>query len=365
MTYEIFENRRREYAQCKVFHHFDRLEHILQGDYLKVVPISVELDVTNKCQHRCFYCYQFISNEIGLDWGMHNSEDETDFDHACRLLHEMGVAGVKAVEYCGRGEPFLYPHFTDILKETRQAGLHAGIISSGSMLTEEKALAVRDAKPEWIRFSLDSLSENVFNRIRRPKDPEAECDAVKKNITRFCNVMTSISSTRISASTVILPQNLDELYDLALFTKECGMQAHVFRLVNYNNRDKFYQENWGKVKRTLKNIQDSLEDKTFSVYLPPVDFYLKQRKPFERCFFSLLDWAIDVNFNVYGCLENIFNKRFLLGNIGSQGQSFMELVESKRRLEIMNMVCSCPPCCRDEVNNLLESFALAIHPNFI
>jgi len=139
MTEEIYQDRRLEYGQCKVFHHPDRLELIRNEDYLKVVPVSVELDVTNRCPHHCSYCYQYISKDIGLNWEMHNPEDETDFEHASRLLHTMGAAGVKAVEYCGRGEPFLYPRFVDLLKETRKAGLQAGVVNSGSMLTKEKA----------------------------------------------------------------------------------------------------------------------------------------------------------------------------------------------------------------------------------
>jgi molybdenum cofactor biosynthesis enzyme MoaA len=365
MVEELFEERRLEYGQCKVFHHFDRLELLRNGDFLEVVPISVELDVTNRCPHRCFYCYQFVARDLGLDWGMHRSEDELDFDHAVQLLHTMGAAGVKAVEYCGRGEPFLYPHFVDLLKETRAAGLQAGVINSGSMLTEEQAQGVREARPLWIRFSIDSICEEAFNKIRRPLNAQAGCAVVKKNISRFCEIMGTDSSTRISASTVILPQNISELYPLACFTKECGMRAHVFRLVNLKGREKLYRRYWGEIQNALKRIRMDLEDSSYVVHLPPVDFYLPHTKPFRKCFFSLLDWAIDVNFNVYGCLENMYNRRFLLGNIGPKGKSFMDLVQSNRRLGIMDMARCCPACCRDEVNLMLNNFCSVVHTDFI
>jgi len=365
MIEEFYENRRLEYGQCKVFHHFDHMEKIRNGDFLNLVPISVELDVTNKCVHRCFYCYQFVADDLGLNWELHRSDEEINFEYACKLLWEMGSAGVKAVEFCGRGEPFLYPKFVEILKETKAAGLQAGIINSGSMLTKEKALEVREATPAWIRFSIDSLKDNVFNTIRRPVSEEAGCAVVQNNISGFCEIMGSDTSTRISASTVILPQNIGELYDLAKFTKECGMRGHVFRLVNLKGRSTLYKDLWNEIQRELVCVQKNLEDDRFAVFLPPADFYLKSKKKYRHCYFSLLDWAIDVNFNVYGCLENIFNPCYLLGNIGPKGQSFMELVHSFRRLDILAMAGTCPACCRDEVNTLLEGFSSVIHPDFI
>lgn len=365
MTEEVYESRRLEYGQCKVFHHYDRMEKIRSGDFLNIVPISVELDVTNKCPHRCIYCYQFVSKDLGLDWEMHRSKDETNFEYVCELLRELSTAGVRAVEFCGRGEPFFYPHFVEILKKAKDAGLQTGIINSGSMLTEEKVLGVREASPTWVRFSIDSLKDDVFNYIRRPVSEEVGCSCVKDNIFNFCEIMGKDTSTRISASTVILPQNISELYELAKFTKECGMRGHVFRLVNLKGRDKLYKDRWNEIQRELGKARKDLENSSFAIFFPPADFYLKRPKKFKKCFFSLLDWAIDVNFNVYGCLENIFNPRYMLGNIGPEGQSFMELVRSRRRLEILEMANTCPSCCRDEVNWLLECFSSVIHPDFI
>jgi len=358
--------RRNEYSQTKVFHHFDRLEHLRRGEYARVVPVSAELDVTNACPHRCFYCYQFISKSIGLNWALHNPQEVTDFSRASELLHEMAEAGVRAIEYCGRGEPFAYDRFPELLQITRKAGLQAGVINSGCMLDEEKAYAVAEAEPVWVRFSIDSLQDGPFNTIRRPETEEVGCSKVTENIERFCAVMAEKDGqTRISASTVLLPQNHREVCDLARFSKACRMKAHVFRLVNMKNRDRLYKDIWAKLQAELRRAQDELQDDDFDVYLPPTDFYLNRTKPFQRCYFSLFDVAIDVNFNVYGCLENIFNPRFLIGNVGPDAMSFRELLSSPRRREMLDMAVRCPACCRDEVNCLLEGFAHAIHPDFV
>jgi MoaA/NifB/PqqE/SkfB family radical SAM enzyme len=362
----VFEQRRNEYVQTKVFHHPDRLDHILNEDFLRVVPVSVELDVTNVCPHKCFYCYEFVRDDLGLNWGMHRPGQETDFTRASELLHEMAAAGVKAIEYCGRGEPFAYRRFVDLLNVTRVCGLQAGIITSGSVLGAEIAGGVVEARPAWVRFSIDSLDEETFNVIRQPRQPEAGRQTVIDNITRLANLVRVHGlTTRLSASTVVLPKNFRQLRGLARFTKSLGLRAHVFRLVNLDNRERLYRPVWDEVCRELQELQAELDDEMFSVYLPPKNFYVKSGKPYKKCLFSLYDMAIDVNFNVFGCLENIFNPDYLLGNVGPNGQSFQELLDSPRRLEVMNRVKRCPPCCRDEANEMLEGFVDAIHPNFM
>lgn len=362
----MYQRRKNEYSQMKVFHHFDRLAQIRHGEFLEVVPVSVELDVTNYCPHRCFYCYEYNSQDLGLNWVLHKPGETTHFSRACELLYEMAEAGVKAVEYCGRGEPFAYRHFKEILAATHDAGLESGIITSGSLLDKEAAYAVLNAKVTWVRFSFDSLRENVFNSIRRPRSSAVGLQAVVRNITCLSEIlMKEGGQTRLSASTVVLPENYQEATDLARFTKNLGMEAHIFRLVNLKDRDKLYMPIWGEVRQVLEAVRVELEDENFQVHLPPIDFYLKGAKPYRQCLFSLLDMAIDVNFNVYGCLETIFDPNYLIGNIGPNGSSFKELLASPRRLEIMNRAPKCPACCRDEVNQLLEGFVDAIHPNFV
>jgi hypothetical protein len=143
------------------------------------------------------------------------------------------------------------------------------------------------------------------------------------------------------------------------------MEAHVFRLVNLKDRDRLYEPIWAEVRSALETAQAELEDESFAVHLPPVDFYLKSRKPYSTCHFTLLDMPIDVNFNAYGCLETIFDPAYLIGNVGPGNSSFAQLLQSPRRLEIMARVAKCPACCRDEVNQLLEGFVGVIHPNFV
>lgn len=363
----MFEQRRNEYNQLKVFNHPDRVQNLLSGEFEKVVPVSVELDVTNVCPHACFYCYEFITHEIGLNWELHRPGQTTHFEHASHLLAEMAKCGVKAIEYCGRGEPYAYRRFVELLHVTKDVGLESGIISSGSLMDEGTAEGTLAAAPRWIRFSFDSLDQDTFNAIRRPRTDAVGCAAVLSKIRNFCErAEQERSATRISASTVVLPANYREASALARFSKDLGMRAHVFRLVNYKDRDRFYDGIWDDVRHHLEAAQAEHQDDSFAVYLPVSDFYLRRPgKPYRRCHFTLLDVAIDVNFNVYGCLETIFDPRYLIGNVGPGGMSFREMLASPRRREIMDQVGQCPACCRDEVNLALEALVTTVHPNFL
>lgn len=366
MSDSLFEQRGREYSQSKLFHHPDRLEHLLLGHYQEIVPVSVELDVTNWCPHRCWYCYQFIWRQLGLNWEAHRPQDQIDFPRASVLVKEMADEGVKAIQFCGRGEPFSYEHFLELLRIVKQAGLQYGVVTSGACLDEAKARALGEAPPTWIRFSIDSVCQEVFNTIRRPIDESFGCKAVMRNMEQASKlVMAGTPDTRLSASTVIVPLNIGHLLDLARFTKSIGLQAHVFRLVNMPGRERVFEGHWEQLEQELLGIKQELQDNTFSVYLPPLNFYKPLEKNYDCCRFSLFDVAIDVNFNVYGCIELIYHPDYLIGNLGAGVMSFKDLLCCPRRIEVIKQVEKCPPCCRDQVNELLEGFVHAMHPDFL
>ena len=90
----------KQFKGDKIFQHLDRLAQWQRGE--KPVPVTVEIDSTNLCNLKCYYCSfgEYIKNDrVSL-----NRED------MLRVIGEMAGLGVRGLTFTGGGEPLVNPH---------------------------------------------------------------------------------------------------------------------------------------------------------------------------------------------------------------------------------------------------------------
>lgn len=92
-------------------------------------PFYVQFELTQRCNNRCFFCY----NDIGQVAGNELSTDEVK-----RILNEMAAAGVFRVNFNG-GEPLLRSDFLDICCCARDIGLEIHMNTNATLVTKEVA----------------------------------------------------------------------------------------------------------------------------------------------------------------------------------------------------------------------------------
>ena len=101
------------------------------GDWLEgrnIYPIYMELSPAGACNHRCRFC--------GLDF-IGYRPDFMDADMLGVRLLEMGRLGVKSIMYAGEGEPFMHKRMTDIIRQTKAAGIDCAI-TTNARTTEDR-----------------------------------------------------------------------------------------------------------------------------------------------------------------------------------------------------------------------------------
>src|SRR5437660_10933153 len=91
------------------------------------VPISVQLDVTYRCNERCVHCY--------LD---HDDHGEMTLAEIKDLLDQLAGAGVFFLTISG-GEIFLRPDLFDILEHARALMFSVKIKTNAILIREEQA----------------------------------------------------------------------------------------------------------------------------------------------------------------------------------------------------------------------------------
>jgi MoaA/NifB/PqqE/SkfB family radical SAM enzyme len=80
----------------------------------------------------------------------------------------MAESGMRSVILIGGGEPTIYPGFTEVVRFLKELGQQVAIVSNGSR--NDRILEIMDVLTEgdWVRLSLDSGSNETFERMHRP-----------------------------------------------------------------------------------------------------------------------------------------------------------------------------------------------------
>src|SRR2546423_764346 len=125
---------------------------------------DLRLSVTDRCNFRCPYC---MPREIfGRDFEFLRREELLTFEEITRLAQVFAQVGVEKIRLTG-GEPLLrrdLESLVDMLAHVK--GIRdLTLTTNGSLLTREKAFALKEAGLNRISISLDSLDDAVFRSM--------------------------------------------------------------------------------------------------------------------------------------------------------------------------------------------------------
>lgn len=110
--------------------------------------LSVDFTLSDRCPHKCPGCID------GNDQVVNGTVMEPEV--AVRILHDLGAAGVKSVNFEGGGEPTVGP-FAEAAQACEDAGMQFGLITNGSTL-HIPAIRKSALRGEYVRVSLDAAS---------------------------------------------------------------------------------------------------------------------------------------------------------------------------------------------------------------
>jgi len=132
----------------------DLLEQMTEKALRNNIPLSVQLDLTYRCNERCVHCY--------LDHEDHGEMTTADIKH---LLDQMAEAGVFILTLSG-GEIFLRKDFFEILEHARfERQFCVKLKTNAIMIHEREAARIRDIGVESVQISIYSHRPEVHDGI--------------------------------------------------------------------------------------------------------------------------------------------------------------------------------------------------------
>lgn len=360
----------------KMFQHLDRLASWQTGEM--PAPVTVELDLTNSCNHACPGCtFSYLVNKDGSSLPYHL---------AANTINELAAIGVKAITFSGGGEPLVYgvDRVLKLMDWTRTLGPEVSLITNGSKLREKEFLD----HCTWIRVSLDAYDENTFQRFHG------------RNLKEFNRVVESIQtmiSYGVEGCTLgvgfLTDQESSGRGDVIRMTKFCleklpGLHYLQFRPLVVNMVDApDLQGGWKNpsqgddtcghsgellaMSRAIDLARSVAGDRLQVIWSE--DKYTALSKPdfertYTRCHAHFLQATIGADGGVYVCCHGQGQDAYRLGTLHEE--TFQEIWYGDRARSVLAAIDpskKCPPACRlHSQNRTLHQILQPVqHRNYI
>ena len=124
---------------------------------------SLEVELTNKCNRECAYCYNCSSR--------HPAFKDLPFEAVMELLEQAAEYGIRSIGWLG-GEPTLYSRLEEVLRRSKELGIENVLFTNGSLLTGKLWKSIGPGVDRMM-FHLDTVDENTFIHINEIPPPAA------------------------------------------------------------------------------------------------------------------------------------------------------------------------------------------------
>jgi radical SAM protein with 4Fe4S-binding SPASM domain len=182
------------------------LEEMTEKALARNIPLSVQLDLTYRCNERCVHCY--------LDHHDHGEMTTAEIKH---LLDQMAEAGVFILTLSG-GEIFLRKDFFELLEYARRQLLFCVKLKTNAILIrEQEAARIRDLGVESIQISIYSHRPEIHDAIT----------LVPGSLKRSLEAIRFLKSQglRVIIANVLMVQNLQDYRGVRALGEELGVEC--------------------------------------------------------------------------------------------------------------------------------------------
>lgn len=125
-------------------------------------PEHVDLELSSICNMQCPMCY------TTLDAFKNQKRTFMELNLFKRLINECVKGKAFSIRLSIRGEPLMHPNFMECVDYVKEKGIkEVSFLTNASLLDENTARAIVEAKVDWVTISFDGVGE-TYNNIRKP-----------------------------------------------------------------------------------------------------------------------------------------------------------------------------------------------------
>ena len=267
----------------------DKVIQVLNGEI--PLPSVAELFLTNFCDFACPHCrcaqYHGDATQF-LNFGTMDN-----------LLKDLAAKSVMKIELGGGGEPLQHPQIGQIFDRFAEYGFGVGMITNGYRFTSEPELAEKFMDfGDWVRFSLDGVSDDVFRVVHGRRDISygALKDTISWMASRSREKAGVDQRPKIGMKLIIEEPNKGQILDSVDEALEMGVHYLQFKFLE--GHPWALKEGRDELIRAIQARAAGIPRE--SLYIDILPGYGGPRK-IERCVMSVLHPLIDWDGTIYMC----------------------------------------------------------------
>lgn len=137
----------------------------------EAIPRDIIFEVTNACNHRCFFCGLTSSTR---------KPHVLDFTLMERLLREAYSLGIRSTGMYGCGEPFFVPDLARRVALAKKIGFtYVYVTTNGGLASKDRLREVLDAGLDSLKFSVNAGSAESYKAVHGKDDFEKVLDRIR------------------------------------------------------------------------------------------------------------------------------------------------------------------------------------------
>lgn len=171
-----------------------------------VAPFYVQFEVTDRCNNRCFFCY----NEKAHTYG-----DELSCDEIKRILKELRAAKVLNINING-GEPLMRRDIFEIIEFAKKLGFGLHMNTNGTLVNDEAARKIAEC--------MDSVCTSILHSNREEHDKATGRVGAYDDVIRGIKCLIR-NGVQVEVNVCTSMDNYKDIYNIAKLASDLGCHA--------------------------------------------------------------------------------------------------------------------------------------------
>jgi len=183
-----------------------------------LVPITVELNLTNTCNFSCIHCSKDSKPKDKIDL-----ENELSTDEYKKIIDECVQIGVLKLLLMG-GEPLYYQDFLELVKYAKEKGIrNLGTSTNGWLVDDDTAKELSKHFSD-IQVSIHGASSSTHDSIVGRKGAWEQAQRAIRSLKKY--------NMKVNVSFTVMRENIDDISKMPSLVKECGGNSLRFICLN-------------------------------------------------------------------------------------------------------------------------------------
>lgn len=331
----------KQFSSDKILKHLDRVSAWMDGK--NPAPITVEMDMTNRCNHRCPECV--------AGYFQRTSVNSLSKEMAEDIIRQLADFKVRGLIFTGGGDPLCSKYTLETVELAKSLGLDVGFITNGTLLTKH-ACEVLAKNCVWVRVSLDASDPETY-KITHGLN-EAGFEKVLKNIKTLAATKKRLKSDcTVGVGYLTNDHTKDGMIRAAELCGDLGVDYIQYRPMQIH-RGGMFDYHWTDVSQII-NKCTKFGKPGYDVLFSQHKYEMMKMKDYGRnyrvCYGHQFATTICADGKMYLCCHLRGYDKYCIGDL--HNNSFKEIWNSKQRKKAYESIefKDCIPLCRDNTFN--------------